>query len=162
MGQVTKRTRGTSCKSVIPMIEREIVEDLIKLMIEHDLVELDLADGDQSVLLRRAGGDTQPMQMMQQATAPVAAPPATPATEVVESGTYIKSPMVGTYYSRSNPDADPFISVGSSVSDSSVVCLVEAMKVFNEIKAECAGKVVEVLVADGDPVEYGQNMFRIE
>ena len=73
----------------------------------------------------------------------------------------IESPMVGTYYSKPNPDADAYVSPGSSVSPGSVVCIVEAMKVFNEIKSEVAGSVERVLVQDGDAVEFGQKLFLV-
>lgn len=165
------------------MIDRKVIEDFIKLMVEHDLVELDVADGDQSITLRRAGAfaapaaaapmyaASQPMPMPA-ATGAVgtpsggghAAPSAPPATGGGDAAgtTVIKSPMVGTFYSRANPDAEPFVGAGSKVSESSVVCLIEAMKVFNEIKAECRGTIVEVLVHDGDAVEFGQPMFRVK
>jgi len=156
------------------MIDRQVIEDLITLMVDHDLVELDVADGDQSVTLRRAGADA-PVQFVPAptgATAPAPAVEAAPALStapVADAGAVesdglmtIDSPMVGTYYSKPNPDAEPFISVGSKVSGSSVVCLVEAMKVFNEIKADCNGTIVEVLVTDGDAIEYGQPLFKVK
>ncbi|WP_042145872.1 acetyl-CoA carboxylase biotin carboxyl carrier protein [Paucisalibacillus sp. EB02] len=74
----------------------------------------------------------------------------------------ITSPMVGTFYSSPNPESDPFVSVGSSVSKDSVVCIVEAMKLFNEIEAEVSGEIVEVLVENGELVEYGQPLFRVK
>ena len=74
----------------------------------------------------------------------------------------ITSPMVGTFYSAPNPDSDPFVSVGSSVSKDTVVCIVEAMKLFNEIEAEVSGEIVEVLVENGELVEYGQPLFRVK
>ncbi|QKK10077.1 MAG: hypothetical protein HND58_03060 [Planctomycetota bacterium] len=70
--------------------------------------------------------------------------------------------MVGTFYSAANPDSDPFVAVGKSVSADSVVCLVEAMKVFNEIKAECSGTIERVLVNSGDSVEFGQKLFLVK
>ena len=74
----------------------------------------------------------------------------------------ILSPMIGTYYSAPSPDADPFITVGQSVGDDSVVCIIEAMKVMNEIKAECSGEIVEILVENGEPVEFGQPLFLVK
>ncbi len=149
------------------MIERKTIEEFIQLMTEHDLVELDVADGDQSITLRRAEpncGST----MIPAAAAPLAAvaPVGTPAAPssaapAETTGPSVDSPMVGTFYSKPNPDADSFVGVGSKVSESTVVCLIEAMKVFNEIKAECSGEIVEVLVNDGDPVEFGQPIFRL-
>lgn len=159
------------------MIKKDTIEEFIKLMVEHDLVELDVADGEQSITLRRAdpsGGYVSfvgaPPAMAATANVNAASSPAAGGSSASEagagfseaSGTTIDSPMVGTFYSRPNPDADPFISVGSRVSDGTVVCLIEAMKVFNEIKAECSGEIVEILVADGDPVEFGQPIFRVK
>ncbi len=70
--------------------------------------------------------------------------------------------MVGTFYSRANPDSEPFVKVGDQVNDETVVCIVEAMKVFNEIPAECRGKIVEILVNDQEPVDFGKPMFRVQ
>ena len=155
------------------MLKKETVEEFINLMTEHELIELDVADGDQRITLKRSdpcgsgGGGVAYVS-----AAPAVAPAASGSApvegtgggggEVIAAGATIDSPMVGTFYSRPNPDAEPFVSVGSKVSSGTVVCLVEAMKVFNEIKAECAGEIAEVLVADGDPVEYGQAMFRLK
>lgn len=166
------------------MIDRKVIEDLIKMMVEHEIVELDVADGDQSVTLRRAGAyanyaapaaampasQLPPQPMMGSGASGAAAPtsssaPASAASGGADSkdeGNVIKSPMVGTFYSRPNPDTDSFVSIGAKVSESSVVCLIEAMKVFNEIKAECKGTITEILVNDGDAVEYGQPMFRFK
>lgn len=154
------------------MIDRKTIEDLIKMMVEHEIVELDVADGEQSVTIRRAGAFSAPQVT---ATPSIAAAPSplqpaaaggAPAAEAPKpaggEGQFIRSPMVGTFYSRPNPDAEPFVSAGGKVSDSTVVCLIEAMKVFNEIKAECRGTVAEILVNDGDAVEYGQPLFRLK
>lgn len=154
------------------MIDRKTIEDLIKMMVEHEIVELDVADGEQSVTIRRAGAFSAPQVTATPAIAAAPSPlqPAAasggPAVEaprhVGGEGQFIRSPMVGTFYSRPNPDAEPFVSAGGKVSDSTVVCLIEAMKVFNEIKAECRGTVAEILVNDGDAVEYGQPLFRLK
>ncbi len=156
------------------MIDRKTIEDLIKMMVDHEIVELDVADGDQSVTIRRAGAFAAPQVTTSAPPAAAPAPlqpqgaPAAPAAESARhaagggEGHVIKSPMVGTFYSRPNPDAEPFVSAGAKVSDSTVVCLIEAMKVFNEIKAECRGTIAEVLVNDGDAVEYGQPLFRMK
>lgn len=154
------------------MIDRKTIEDLIKMMVEHEIVELDVADGEQSVTIRRAGAFSAPQVTATpviaaapsplQPSATPAAPTAEPAWHAGGEGQVIRSPMVGTFYSRPNPDAEPFVGAGSKVSDSTVVCLIEAMKVFNEIKAECRGTIAEVLVNDGDAVEYGQPLFRLK
>ncbi len=145
------------------------VRELIDLMKENDLVEIELSDGDHKIHLKRP----QPMMMQvpmpsgQPAAAP-APPPAAgqkPQAEMAfpeESGlTEIRSPIVGTFYAASNPEADPYVKPGDKVTPETVVCIVEAMKVMNEIKAETAGTVVEVLVKDGQSVEYGQTLFKV-
>jgi acetyl-CoA carboxylase biotin carboxyl carrier protein len=147
------------------------VRRLVELMQEFELAEIDLRQAEQRIRLRKdqepvvAPGGYQPMpQLVQQ---PVAAAPAasggaaTPAAESAP-GQFITSPMVGTFYLSSSPDSPPFVKVGDQVGPDSVVCIVEAMKVFNEIPAECSGKIVAVLVENGAPVEYGHKLFRVE
>ncbi len=153
------------------MIDRKLIEDLIKLSVDNNLAELDFADGDQSLSIRRslppsfiasapAAMPAAPSSAAASAPAASAAPPA--AADSGAPGLLVKSPMVGTFYSKASPDAPPFTSVGTKVTDSTVVCLVEAMKVFNEIKAGCKGTIVEMLVKDGDAVEYNQPLFRVK
>lgn len=100
---------------------------------------------------------------------PVAAPAVSPAGLAgTTSGedevgvTFIKAPMVGTFYRSPSPEAKPFADVGTAVTESSVVCILEAMKIMNEIQAEAKGTIVEVLVEDGDPIEYGQKLFKLK
>ena len=93
--------------------------------------------------------------------APLAAAPGGPAAE--EAGvTYVKSPMVGTFYRAASPESKPFTDVGSKIEENSLVCIIEAMKIMNEIQAETKGTVVEVLVENGQPVEYGQRLFKLK
>jgi len=150
------------------MIEPSKLRELVQLMVDNDLTELDLRDDKQTVTLKRAGqGVVQaaPAHMMMPAlqapAAPaVAAPTAAPA--VADPGLeYVVSPMVGTCYLASSPDAAPFVKVGDPVSSGQVTCLVEAMKVFNEIKSDKSGKVVQVLVKNGEAVEFGQRIFAV-
>ncbi|MCE5327119.1 MAG: acetyl-CoA carboxylase biotin carboxyl carrier protein [Planctomycetaceae bacterium] len=143
---------------------------LVHLMVENDLSELDIADGEAKVRLRRGpAGSVQmvpqaPMPMMtpQAASAAAAtsaeAPKAAPAGNLIE----IKSPMVGTFYAAPSPDSDPYIKIGAVVSDNSVACIIEAMKVMNEIKAECSGTITEICVKNAQPVEFGQVLFRVK
>jgi acetyl-CoA carboxylase biotin carboxyl carrier protein len=154
------------------MIDIRKLKELVRLMVENDLAELDLRDQQETVTIKR-GGEGQPMLMpahQAYAAAPAyaAARPAGGGEEEAESGgadeaglMAIESPMVGTFYSAPNPDTEPFVTVGKSVTAESVVCLVEAMKVFNEIKAECSGVVERVLVNNGDAVEFGQKLFLV-
>lgn len=154
------------------------VEYLLKLMTEHDLAEVDLKEGDQRIRLRKgasipAGFLPAPAAYPSAAVAnpaPNAAAPAagnTPATPPLPAAPArnlleIKSPMVGTFYSRPKPDKPDFVTVGAAVTPNTVVCLIEAMKLYNDIKADVSGKIAEVCVNNGDFVEYNQVLFRVE
>jgi acetyl-CoA carboxylase biotin carboxyl carrier protein len=152
------------------MIDIRKLKELVRLMVENDLSELDLKDQEETVTIKRGGGAPAPMAALPMMARPMAgaAEPegehagAPAAVGAADAGLVaIESPMVGTFYSSPNPDAGPFVSVGSSISPDSVVCLIEAMKVFNEIKAEATGTVERVLVNNGDPVEFGQKLFLV-
>jgi acetyl-CoA carboxylase biotin carboxyl carrier protein len=141
------------------------VEHLLKLMTEHDLGEVYLQEGEQRIRLRKRGAvAVAPVAYAPAApvahapAAPVApgAPPA-PAKNLIE----IKSPMVGTFYSKPDPKKPDFVSVGSKVAPATTVCTIEAMKTYNPVAAECSGTVEEVCVKSGDFVEYGTVLFRI-
>ncbi len=156
------------------MIDIRKLKELIRLMVANELTELDLRDEQEQVTLRRPGPE-QVTQVMQApmavaapvaapvaAAAPAAAPPAAPAEAAPDEGLVaIESPMVGTFYSSPSPDKPAFISVGDSVTADSVICLVEAMKIFNEIKAETNGTIEKVMVNSGDAVEFGQPLFMV-
>lgn len=147
------------------------VKALVALMTQHDLSEIDLRDGDKRVRLRRGTHATMTTAMQ---PPPMAAPGASPspppavndqlAASAASSKKLIdiKSPMVGTFYASPNPGADPFVKVGSKVSSNSVVGLIEAMKLFNELNAECTGVIVEILVENQQPVEFGQVLMRVD
>jgi acetyl-CoA carboxylase biotin carboxyl carrier protein len=146
------------------------VRKFIELMNEHDLAEIDLRQGDQRIRLRR-GPETVAVAAapaLPPATAHSAATQASPADTRGAAGPddgktiLIRSPMVGTFYSAANPDSPPFVKVGDQIGPETTVCIVEAMKVFNEIPAECSGRIVTALVQNGDPVEFGQALFRVE
>jgi acetyl-CoA carboxylase biotin carboxyl carrier protein len=140
------------------------VRRLVELMKEHDLAEIDLRQADQRIRLRRGAepqlvsGTVAPMHGQAVSSQTQATPP--PAAESALD--VIKSPMVGTFYSAANPESPPFVKVGDHVGPESVVCIIEAMKVFNEIQAEIAGQVAAVLVENGQPVEFGQPLFKID
>jgi acetyl-CoA carboxylase biotin carboxyl carrier protein len=146
------------------------VRKFIELMNEHDLAEIDLRQGDQRIRLRR-GPEAVAVSAMPMA-APAASGPAArgAATEAAPiaapaddgKATLIRSPMVGTFFASPNPDSPAFVKVGDQIGPETTVCIVEAMKVFNEIPAECAGRVVAVLAQTGDPVEFNQPLFRVE
>ncbi len=134
------------------------IRKLVELMNANDLDEIDLSQGDQRIRLRR-GVEPEVVTSAFPATPPAATPPELVPDEA--NVAYVTSPMVGTFYSSSTPDADPFVAVGDDVGPESIICIVEAMKVFNEIPAEVAGKVMVVLVENGAPVEFGQRLFKV-
>ena len=150
------------------------VRKLVELMNDHELSEIDLKQGDQRIRLRKGG---EPV-MMAATPAPAAAPDAVPQAAAApppaaatapaadaaaeEGGVTINSPMVGTFYTSSGPDVAPFVKVGDQIGPDTPVCIVEAMKVFNEIPAECSGKILAVLAENGAPVEYGQPLFKVQ
>lgn len=158
------------------MIDPAKLKDLVKLMVDNDLSEIDLRDANEKVTIRRG-----PQGVVQTFAPAMSAPVAAPAVAAAASASApasagaapagggddaglaaIESPMVGTFYSAPNPDAGPFVKVGSVVSADTVVCIVEAMKVFNEIKAGKAGKVERILAKSGESVEFGQKLFLIK
>ena len=150
------------------------IKGIIDLMKKNAVSEFEMEEGDFKIKLKRAPGKLHKGEVgvAQEGpaivTAPVVEPAvpapalATPAPEPVAEGLEVKSPMIGTLYRRPSPDSDPFVEVGTAVEPDTVVCIIEAMKVMNEIKAEVKGVIAEVLVEDGKPVEYGQALFRIE
>lgn len=125
-------------------MDLEELRKLCAILREEGLTELTVEEGGQRITLRRA---------TVAAPGPAAAPP--------EAGVLIRSPVVGTFWSRPAPDQPPFVKVGDRVVPGQVVCVVEAMKVMNEVRAEVSGAVEEVLAEDGSPVEYGQPLFRL-
>jgi acetyl-CoA carboxylase biotin carboxyl carrier protein len=136
------------------------IRTLIELMRDHDIAEIDLEQGEQRIRLARAGS----MPPVTYAAAPVAA--ATPSVPVAPVDgpniAYITSPGVGTFYCRPNPNAESFVKVGDHIEPETTVCIVEAMKVFNEIQAEIRGKVVAILADDEEAVDYGKRLFKVD
>lgn len=153
----------------------EEIKTLVDLMVTHDMSRIELTSGDSHILLRRgqpvvagpmvsaAPQVAAPPPASQAAPAPAAVPvvsdapsPALPANEVL-----IKSPMVGTFYSAPDPESPQFVNVGDVVKPETVVCLIEAMKVFNEIKAEVSGRITRILVKNAQAVEFDQPLFAV-
>ncbi len=150
--------------------ETDYIEKLAKVLAETGLTEISLEDGEQAITLRKEVVVTSTPQVV---AAPIhTAAPAVATTAPAEShqsapetakkGTPITSPMVGTFYKAPSPDAEPFVTVGATVSSGDVVCIVEAMKMMNQIEAEVSGKIVEICVEDGQPVEFGQVLMYVE
>ncbi len=145
------------------------IKELVTLMNDNDLLELEVEDGDQKVRLRKLYEGVRE-KIVAIPSAPIAAISAgavAPAAAAPEGGTVaaegaqkkIPAPMVGTFYRAPSPDSPPYVEVGDVVTKDTVLCLVEAMKVMNEIKTECEGTITEVLVENGKAVEFGQAMF---
>ena len=149
--------------------EIDYIEKLAKIIADNELTEISLEDGNQAITIRKDLAEVVTAAPV--ATAPAPAPvvcqtTVNPAVVEVEKevskGTPITSPMVGTFYAAPSPDAEPFVEVGKSISAGDVVCIVEAMKLMNEIKAECSGKIAQICVKNGDPVEFGQVLMYVE
>jgi len=148
------------------MIDIRKLKELVRLMKENDLSELDLRDNDETVTLKRGVNQQAVPGPPVPAPAPEAPPPEPKPKEATTSSedgfVAIESPMVGTFYAAPNPDAEPFVGSGSNVAPDTVICLIEAMKVFNEIKAETTGLIEKILVNNGETVEFGQKLFLIK
>ncbi len=162
-------------------MDLKLIRNLVRIMERGEVHELEIEDEKAGlrVQLRRgpSGSYAAPSVMMMQggASQPAAGGggpmlsggsegggSATEATARAAGVEEITSPMIGTFYSSASPDADVFTNVGERVNDESIICIIEAMKVMNEIKAECSGEIVEVLVENGEPVEYGQPLFLVK
>ena len=150
-------------------MDLDAIKRLLALMADNDLVELELEEEGRKVRLRK-GGDHAPVSphvvLAGNGAVSGSSPPhseAGPAAVPKRPGVVeIRSPLVGTFYSAAKPGADPFVNVGDAVNPDKVVCIVEAMKVMNEIKAEISGKIVEILAKNGQPVEFNEPLFRVE
>jgi acetyl-CoA carboxylase biotin carboxyl carrier protein len=148
------------------------LKTLIDLVAESDIAELEVTEGESKVRIVKSSATPQGQMVMMpsgmqqySAPAPAAAPaaPAAPATPVpaVETGHVVKSPMVGTFYRSSAPGAAAFVEVGTNIKEGDTLCIIEAMKLLNEIDADVSGVVTKILVENGQPVEFGQPLFVI-
>lgn len=145
------------------------IRDMIELMKEFDLNEIDLRQQEQRIRLCRGGPPPAPVYAAPQPVmaAPAAAPSFAAGGEAPRPAddpnlVLIRSPMVGTFYCRTNPKAEAFVKVGDQVDNETTVCIIEAMKVFNEIPAEISGRIVAVLVNDEEAVDFGRPLFKID
>jgi acetyl-CoA carboxylase biotin carboxyl carrier protein len=162
------KKNGNGGGSVAPEgspMDVDLLQQIVKLMAANDLNTVDVRDGDRRIILKR--GATAPVVMTMPAMAAPAAggastsAPPPPVDE--EAGLKpIKSPMVGTFYAAPSPDAKPFVNVGTKVDEETDVCVIEAMKVFNNIKAELRGTIAKILVQSGQAVEFGQTLFLVK
>jgi acetyl-CoA carboxylase biotin carboxyl carrier protein len=155
------------------------IKELIEIMKRNELVEVEISHGDDKIFLKRSqpqpstggGGVAVPMGGTGVSGIPSAAhvsqysapqvPPSFSEAQLEDDLVEIKSPLVGTFYANPSPDSNPYVEVGSHVGEQEVVCIVEAMKVMNEIKSEISGTIAEILVVNGQAIEYGQVLFKI-
>ena len=162
--------RSTQKKENTMNFDLEYIEKLVKMVSDSELTELTLEEKESAIVIRKEKEVVQAQTIVPQAIAapatapaPVAAPVATEEKKAdAPKGTPITSPMVGVFYAASSPGAKPFVEVGSTVSTGQVVCIIEAMKLMNEIEAEVSGKVTQICVKDGEAVEYGQVLMYVE
>jgi len=151
-------------------MELKEIKELIKLVSESDVSEVEVERGDFKVSIKKVEEKTTIIQQAAAPTvqayvpaAPVASAPAAPVhTPVASNLITIKSPMIGTYYKTPSPDKPAFVNVGDEIKVGQVLCIVEAMKLFNEIESEVAGRIVKILVENSSPVEYDQPLFLVE
>jgi acetyl-CoA carboxylase biotin carboxyl carrier protein len=155
------------------LFDVELITRLVDLMVEKDLREIDLREGESKISLKRGG----PEEAFRTVLAPApGAPAVVPTSSSAPGGTTppadaeadsneglvpIISPMVGTFYAAPDPESPPYVNIGSSVGPDTAVCIIEAMKVFNEIKAETSGTIERVMVQNEQPVEFGQTLFLV-
>jgi len=149
------------------VFELERIRRLIELMKEHDLSEIDLRQSQHRIRLCRGSLAEPQVRSLPPAASPLpAAPPAATAGSPPKDDDahiiYIKSPMVGTFYSKPNPNSEPYVRVGDHIDEATTICIIEAMKVFNEIPAEVSGRVMAVLADDEEPVDFGRPLFKVD
>jgi acetyl-CoA carboxylase biotin carboxyl carrier protein len=145
------------------------LKTLIDLVAESDIAELEVTEGESKVRIVKSSGAPQnqvvmmqPHSMPQQTmAAPMSAAPAAPVVPAEPEGHIVKSPMVGTFYRASAPGNPPFVEVGATVKEGETLCIIEAMKLLNEIDADASGVIKQILVENGQPVEFGQPLFVI-
>ena len=143
----------------IPKVRR-----FVQMMRDYDLTELEIRQGDTAISLKRGSASGVLMSPAVLPAAPVALPAEAPAPAVKDEThlTLITSPLVGTFYSKADPNSPPYVSMGDVIGPEKTVCIVEAMKVFNQIPAKVSGKIVAILAKDGDAVEFGQPLFKVD
>ncbi len=165
---MVRGVKTSAVKEKTMKFETDYIEKLAKIISDNGLTEISLEDGEQAITIRKDLPEViaaAPAAIPAAAAAPaVSAPASAPAAakEPEVKGKAITSPMVGTFYAAPSPDAAPFVEVGSTVNTGDVVCIIEAMKLMNEIKSEQSGKVVQICVKNGDPIEYGQVLMYVE
>ncbi|MBK7399505.1 MAG: acetyl-CoA carboxylase biotin carboxyl carrier protein [Myxococcales bacterium] len=169
------RTASSGASSGASWIAPSELEELLEVMARHDAVELEQQKGDQRLVIRRGVAAPSPSlahvslgpvvsthaHPVAHAPAPAAAAPAAAAAKDDDSVQYVTSPLVGTFYRAPSPEAPAFAEVGTRIKKGQRLCIVEAMKLMNEIESEVDGTILEILVENGKPVEYGQKLFKV-
>jgi acetyl-CoA carboxylase biotin carboxyl carrier protein len=140
---------------------RRTIQELVQILREEDLAEIEVRRFFSAVRVRRPGGEVA-VAAPHSAPSPAAAPEGEGESQAAANLVAIKSPMVGTFYRAPAPDADPYVEENSSVEVGQTVCIVEAMKLMNEIESDVKGRITSILVENGQPVEYGQVLFQVE
>ncbi len=143
------------------MIDIETLKKYMKVLEESSLAEIEISDEEDSIRLAKPTADSPVVAFSGAAPAPADAPAAPAAPAAQASGVTIDSPMVGVFYAAPSPEKPPFVNVGDSVQKGDIVCIIEAMKIMNEITADKSGVIEEILVNNGDVVEFDQPLFRI-
>jgi acetyl-CoA carboxylase biotin carboxyl carrier protein len=148
-------------------LNKDDIEDLIAIMDRSNLSEIEIADGKTKIVLRKNGATPAPALSQAYAIQPhisgISVGADVPVKTMSSENLYvIRSPMVGTFYTAPSPDSDTFVRIGSRIEKDFPICILEAMKVMNEIQADVSGVIREVLVKNGQPVEFGQPLFRVE
>lgn len=139
------------------------IRKIVELMNEHELSYFHLEEEGVNLKLKKGADIVQVAQAAMPAAAPVAAAPvAGDAAPAAPAGDEITAPMVGTFYEASSPEAGPFISIGDTISEGQTLCIIEAMKVMNEIKSETSGTITAIIAKDGEPVQFGDALFRVQ
>jgi acetyl-CoA carboxylase biotin carboxyl carrier protein len=145
------------------------LKTLIDLVSESNISELEITEAEGKVRIVKAGPAAVALPVAAPVAAPVvsaapapAAPPAAPEVVAEPAGRFIKSPMVGTFYRSASPGSKAFVDVGDAVKEGQPVCIIEAMKIMNEIESDTAGKILRILCENGQPVEFGQPLFQVE
>ena len=155
-GREPKSMTNSKPQGTDSVFDLDRLKELVELMKEHDVSEVELRHQGEKVKVRRGSAGVEPSP-----PPPAASPASRPIEDAAEIAT-INSPMVGTFYTKPNPESSPFVSVGDHVGPETVVCIIEAMKVFNEIPAEVSGQIVSILLDNEESVEFGRPLFKVD
>ncbi|MDI1479064.1 acetyl-CoA carboxylase biotin carboxyl carrier protein [Polyangium sp. y55x31] len=142
-------------------IDLKQLRTLLRVLEKRNITEFEFEDEHMRIRLARGAGGARVVAYEERPEVAPAAPPPRAAASEGDGGTYVTSPFVGTFYRSPSPDAPPFVEVGSQIREGQALCIIEAMKLMNEIEADCQGTIVEILVENGKPVEFGQKLFKV-